>query len=358
MSDDTPPLIDTGHVFRWDLDKTYLRTDFDRLASLVKIAFEKAADKVNVPGAAALLRALTATPEGTPEAHVHFISGSPRQMAKVLRHKLELDGIRYHSLHLKPNLENLARGRFRAIKEQVGYKLPLLLEGRLPYAPNVTETLFGDDAESDAFIYSLYADLMAGAVSWEQVEAVLVACAVYPDTLAAARELQARLTPSDCVERVFINLDRRSSPSRFSRLSSRIVPIYNYWQAALCLAARGRLTPEGTLSVAVDLMERYEYSLARLRNSAEDLLRRGYLAPGELAQVAEAMAALEPAAEVSPLLAQLTRLAASPPPQQPAPPPAGTPDYLALLVEERAARAQAKAEDLATRRRRASDPEP
>ena len=35
---------------RWDLDKTYLRSEFDTLRGLVRIPFEHAEDKVNVPG--------------------------------------------------------------------------------------------------------------------------------------------------------------------------------------------------------------------------------------------------------------------------------------------------------------------
>ena len=33
------------HTFRWDLDKTYLRTEFDSLKDLAKSAIETAADK-------------------------------------------------------------------------------------------------------------------------------------------------------------------------------------------------------------------------------------------------------------------------------------------------------------------------
>ena len=43
-------------VYRWDLDKTYLRTDFDTLKDLWRRAIERPADKRTVPGAAPLLR--------------------------------------------------------------------------------------------------------------------------------------------------------------------------------------------------------------------------------------------------------------------------------------------------------------
>src|SRR5688572_23098974 len=50
------PLVAARHVFRWDLDKTYLRTEFDSVRDLVKSAIETAADKKAYPGATSLLR--------------------------------------------------------------------------------------------------------------------------------------------------------------------------------------------------------------------------------------------------------------------------------------------------------------
>jgi phosphatidate phosphatase APP1 len=147
-------------IYRWDLDKTYLRTDFDTLRQLVSTVFQKASDKVAVPGAAALIRELRASGE----ARLCIISGSPTQMRAVLEEKLKLDGVEWDELMLKDNVRNILRGRFKALRGQLGYKLPVLLESRLRSPPDAEEVLFGDDAEADAFIYSLYADLVAGRV--------------------------------------------------------------------------------------------------------------------------------------------------------------------------------------------------
>ena len=43
------------HIFRWDLDKTYLATEFDSLGDLLRTALQRPADKANVPGSAELL---------------------------------------------------------------------------------------------------------------------------------------------------------------------------------------------------------------------------------------------------------------------------------------------------------------
>ena len=104
-----------AHVYRWDLDKTYLRTDFDTWRGLLRAAWEKASAKVNVAGSAALMRELKALPG----ARVALISGSPRQMRKTLEEKFRLDRVVVDEFTLKPNVENLLRGRFRAIRDQV-----------------------------------------------------------------------------------------------------------------------------------------------------------------------------------------------------------------------------------------------
>ena len=152
-------------IFRWDLDKTYLQTDFDSFRALLRTAMQKAADKRTVPGAATLLRELRQSgSERGVGSRICFISGSPRQMRKVLLEKLRLDGVEFDEFILKPNLRNMLTGRFRAMREQVGYKLPALLAGRAGVAVETREVCFGDDAESDGFIYSLYGDVVAGRV--------------------------------------------------------------------------------------------------------------------------------------------------------------------------------------------------
>src|SRR6185436_12166799 len=74
-----PGATSPRHTFRWDLDKTYLRTEFDSIADLARSAIENAADKQAYPGATALLRALRQ------DGHrICIVSGSPTQMRQVL----------------------------------------------------------------------------------------------------------------------------------------------------------------------------------------------------------------------------------------------------------------------------------
>ena len=123
-----PPQLPPGaqlprHTFRWDLDKTYLRTEFDSLGDLARAAIETAADKQAYPGATALLRALKQ------DGHrICIVSGSPTQMRTTLTAKLALDGIAYDEFVLKNNLKNILRGRFRSLRAQIPYKLPAMLQ--------------------------------------------------------------------------------------------------------------------------------------------------------------------------------------------------------------------------------------
>jgi len=258
------------HVFRWDLDKTYLRTEFDSLGDLVRSAIETASDKKAYPGATALLRALRT------EGHrICIVSGSPTQMKAVLAAKLALDGIEYDEFVLKDNLRNILRGRFRALRAQIPYKLPALLESRGAAPPAPAETLFGDDAEADAIVYCLYADLLAGRVPLADLERILAAARAYPDEIGKCLDLARRAPKGPVVRRILIHLDRRSPPQGFRRFGSRLVPVYNYFQAALVLYADGVLSARQVMFVAIEMIDSGQFELGTLANSMQDLLRRG-----------------------------------------------------------------------------------
>jgi hypothetical protein len=310
---ETPPAggVAAPHViYRWDLDKTYLKTEFDTLRQLVRTALEGAQDKRTVPGAATLLRELRRSPAaslGSPEggARVCFISGSPRQMRKVLTEKLRLDGIEFDEFILKPNLRNMLTGRFRAMREQVGYKLPALLAGRSGVAAETREVCFGDDAESDGFIYSLYGDMVAGRVERDLLQRILTEAGVYPDDAARAVSLAQSLPRAEAVERIFIHLDRRSAPSRFDRYGRRLVPVYNYFQAGLVLYQDRRLSAAAVVRIAVEMIDKHGYSLEALRNSMHDLLRRDRLRTEVVSALGAAIAEGEGEQDLLPALGTL-----------------------------------------------------
>ena len=305
------------YIYRWDLDKTYLDTDFDSLRGLMRSATEPAAQKRAVPGATALMRRLGER-EG---ARIFILSGSPTQLRAVLEEKLRLDGVGFESLMLKDNLGNLRRGRLRAIRGQVGYKLPALLAGRVGLGAGVRETLFGDDAESDALIYSIYADTLTGRLSPADLSRLLEASGAYPDNIELALSAVSRISTANAVDRIFIRLARGAPRARFSPLGARLVPIHAWWQAALVLAWLGHVpasTPDEVYAEAPPPGE--AFAAASL---AQDLVRGGHLPAAALPDL------IGDAALRGTVAAALGRLGPLPPEPVPLPPTAQ--DDLALV---------------------------
>jgi hypothetical protein len=280
-------------IARWDLDKTYLRTDFDTLRDLLRTAVERPDQKRTVPGAAALMREL-----GDAGTTIHILSGSPEQLRGRIVDKLLLDGVRYASLTLKPNLQNLLRLRLRAVRGQLGFKLGALLLRRCEeptqrdaHGELVREALLGDDAEADAFVYSLYADLCAGVVDASTIAAVMRAGRCYEDDIADVLRYASYVARGPVVERILIHLARQSAPTDFDRYGPRVVPFYNYLQAAFVLFEDGRLSPRSLLRVAQDMAVRHLFDGDTLARSYLDLARRGHVGGTGLAAIAADYAA-------------------------------------------------------------------
>ena len=276
----TPPASAAPLLCRWDLDKTYLRSEFDSLRSLLRTAFERAEDKVEVPGVAELIRALKAAAERRgSSALVYFVSASPPQIGTAIRKKLALDGVPYDGIVFKDQLAYLKRGQLRNLREHVGFKLAELLRGRLAATPGAAELLFGDDWELDSLIYSLYADLVAGRLLPARLAPILRRIRVDPHLVDDILTLAGRAAGSERVARIFINLERRSPPATFRLFGPRVVPTFNYFQTAAVLGADGYLDAEDVARVGRVLLEGAGYTARRLENSLGDLVRRGVLIP-------------------------------------------------------------------------------
>lgn len=264
-------------VTRWDLDKTYLRSRFDTLSDLVASALEGVEEKRTVPGATAVLREL-----GAAGGRVHILSGSPRQMRAKLGEKLRRDGVTFDELTLKPNLSNLLHLRLGALRDQLGYKLPELLEARARDQARtgqvalVREVLVGDDSESDAFVYSLYADLCSGKLGLAELLRVLAAGETRDPIAERCRRALSEFERAPVIDCILIHLDAQTPPSLFLHYGSRVVPFYNYLQATLVLLERGFIDAQSALRVAREFCEQHGFSADTSARSYLDLARRGH----------------------------------------------------------------------------------
>jgi len=266
-------------TFRWDLDKTYLRTQFESLRQMVKIPFEAGSDKVHLPGVPQLIHALRRCAVARAQRpFVFFLSASPPQIGSAIREKLDLDGIEYDGIIFKDQLRNLVRGRWRSLREHLGYKLGELLESRRIGPAASREVLFGDDWESDPLIYSMYADILAGRLTAEATESLLRTLEVERGAIArVTRAVEALEEHSEVVLRIYINLEKRTPPGRFHAFGSRLVPAFNYLQTGASLFELGLLDEAALPVIASALIDEAAYTGDRLRNSLDDLVRRGHL---------------------------------------------------------------------------------
>lgn len=268
----------SGPVYIWDIDKTYLATEIHSWRSLLYIPFEAAIDKRNIAGTEALLRELRRGISGRSESKVnpiYFVSASPPQLERVLRHKMLLDGVDYDGLSFKNHLALLKRGQFGKVREQVGYKLSALLLNRLELPYSVEEVLFGDDSEKDALIYAIYGDIVAGRLRGEALAWVLSKQSVRQEDVAYILELSEGMPKKDLVQRIFINLEVGRDPSRFAAFERRLVPTYDTFQTALRLYQDGHLGEEGVMRVALELVQHYRRNSPSLLRSIADFVGRG-----------------------------------------------------------------------------------
>ncbi len=309
------------HIYRWDLDRTYLDTDIHSMRGLIRAAVERASEKRNIPGSGALLRNLQRT---DPRCRVFVLSGSPPQMRQVLQEKLALDGVKVDGLVLKDSLGNIRRGRFRAVTGQVGYKLPQLLSQRVGLGPRVHETLFGDDSEVDALVYSVYADAVAGRLSESEVGRIMEAGGAYSDSVREAVKSMRKIGRADAVDDIFIHSDRGVSVSQFNLLGPRVTPIFSWFQAALVLWDRGRLDAVGLVDVARTVTDKAQLDERALAGLVQDMVRRRRIEPDKVRELFASEEGLQPvAASVN---QALDRLGPLPEPQFPS-----QPEYLAFL---------------------------
>lgn len=214
---------ETGPVFVWDIDKTYLETRFSQVRHLVKIPFEWGIDKRAVPGAVELLHGLREGPTGREHRPLFFVTASPPQIAGALERKMLLDGVEFDGITYKDPVRLALSGQFHQLREQIAFKLSALLMLAVELPRRARIRLFGDDVEYDALVYSLFADVIAGRLRGEPLRDRLLAAGVHPAwaprVVRAADEVRAR----EAVDGIYIRLARGPDGARIRGFSPHVL---------------------------------------------------------------------------------------------------------------------------------------
>ena len=268
-------------IFRWDIDKTYLETDFESLSGLWKAATENASEKISADGVVPLVKAL----QRNPHSQLVFLSGSPKQMQSVLLKKFELDGIEVDKILLKDSLRAIRTGHFADIKNQFGHKLLHLLEHRVDVQSSEcakTEYLFGDDVEQDALIYLTYRLILEGKVRWQELKRLAKITGCYSNSIDRIRTVFSKVeVQKRTVRSVFIRLTKHIQPDWMSNLIPHIYPVHTWSQASMILLLDGVLGVDDVHEVCRD----ESLSTIHIGNLIQDIQIRGLVSPQQSRQL-------------------------------------------------------------------------
>lgn len=281
-----------GRICIFDLDKTYLDTNFETFWGLIKIPFESAYDKKNIAGAHSIVRALNRTKENEIIPLI-FISGSPKQMRNVILKKFDFDGIHCEAIIFKDLLTPLKKLQLKKMIDKIGYKLAALLYSYLHFPPNGYQILFGDDSEYDATVYSLYADLIEGNISENELLQILTQWKIYEDEIKIILRLYQKALKEKSgksqnkVKQIFIHLEIGNTPNNELVFSDKVIPTYNYFQTVILLYQLDELDFVAVEKVLFELVYQYHFSLEHLLESLEDLLLRELITKAQLDSLIE-----------------------------------------------------------------------
>jgi len=279
-----------GEVFVADIDRTYLATQISSMKGMARIPFERAADKEDIAGMARLFREIRRGPgpEGR-QTPLFFVSASPAQLRPVIERKMMLDGIGFDGTTFKNWTGVFRKLRLRRLREQVGFKLTALLAGRAELPAGAIENLIGDDLETDPVTYALYADVLAGRISLEDLPRILALNGVMESDAEAIVRARRELSPGRGVKRAFIRMERNADPDVFLEYGYGVVGCRGPFQMAAVLMREGNVSEDGVVRVAGALLQR-GLPPAELSARLRDLCRRALLSPDETLALAQRMA--------------------------------------------------------------------
>ncbi len=270
-----------GEVVTADIDRTYLATRFSSMKGMLKIPFERAAQKRDIEGMARLLRELRRGPgRKTRDTPLFFLSASPKQLRPVIERKMGLDGISFDGSTFKDWGRVFRSARPKRIKEQIGFKLTALLTSRSHMPLGAHEILLGDDLETDPITYGLYADVLSARVPTGDLARVLRLNGVGHADAAHIERLRRELQPGRGVRRAFIRLERHQDTDDFLHFGPGVIGCRGAFQMAVCHWRMGLISISGVGRVAAALASR-GVTPDSLGRRVHDLCRRAMVDPDE-----------------------------------------------------------------------------
>ncbi|MEM6531509.1 MAG: phosphatase domain-containing protein [Myxococcota bacterium] len=262
-----------GDAFIWDLDKTYLRSEFSSLRGLIRTALEQGRDKVAYPGATALLKTLRRRDDGSLRPIV-FVSASPPQLRAKILDKFALDRVEIDGIYFKDNLRNVRPGRFKRLREQMGYKLMALLDLRSRLPNGAREVTFGDDSENDPAVYALYSEILQKRLGGTRLIRYLEKQGVWPDEATKIAWRARQLPRHPPVRRIFITVHRDLDPRYYRRYGLDVVPTRSAFQAAVALAVRDTISWADLTNVCEEMLQTGSVSARGLTRQLDELASR------------------------------------------------------------------------------------
>ena len=86
----------------------------------------------------------------------------------------------------------------------------------------------------------------------------MLACSAYFGRRSTIARSSSR-PGTAAVERILIHLEQQTPPGDFAIYGTRVVPFYNYLQAAFVVHEDGRLSAQGVLRVATELVTQHRF---------------------------------------------------------------------------------------------------
>lgn len=238
-----------GPAYIWDIDKTWLDTRFSQLRGMLKIPFEFAIDKQALPGTTALLHALRQGPSEREHRPLYFITASPPFIRKAIERKMLIDGIEFDGITYKDQVEVFRRREFGSLKEHTAFKLGalLLLARAFPIATQLY--MFGDDAERDALLYCIFADICAGRLRGDRLVRTQVELGALQRYAQDVAELAEQVEARELVRGIHIHLVRDPAGGQIREYCPRVVGYPSAGAVARLLCDRGLISERGRARV-------------------------------------------------------------------------------------------------------------